>query len=74
MLAETSFNSDEELDSFPPPPFAVEDVTNNDLFTGGNLRVPTFAEVREQWTRQRAITKPLSRAKNPLFIWLRCAL
>ena len=61
VLAETSFNSDEELDSFPPPPFAVEDITNNDLFTGGNLSVSTFAEVREQWIRQRAITKPLGR-------------
>lgn len=61
VLAETSFDSDEELDSFPPPPFAVEDVTNNDLFTGGNLSVSTFAEVREQWMRQQAVTKPLSR-------------
>ncbi|MGI8919708.1 MAG: hypothetical protein ACR2H6_14030 [Pyrinomonadaceae bacterium] len=62
VLAETSFNSDEELDSFPPPPFVVEDVTNNDLFTGGNLSVSTFAEVREQWVKQRAITQPLRRA------------
>ena len=62
VLAETSFDSDEELDSFPPPPFAVEDVTNNDLFTGGNLSVSTFAEVREEWMRQRAVTKPLSRS------------
>ena len=62
VLAETRFDSDEELDSFPPPPFAVEDVTNNDLFTGGNLSVSTFAEVREEWLRQRAVTKPLSRS------------
>ncbi len=62
VLAETSFNSDEELDSFPPPPFAVEDVTNNDLFAGGNLSVSTFSEVREQWMRQRAVTEPLSRS------------
>ena len=62
VLAETRFDSDEELGSFPPPPFAVEDVTNNDLFTGGNLSVSTFAEVREEWLRQRAVTKPLSRS------------
>jgi CYTH domain-containing protein len=62
VLAETSFDSDEALDSFPPPPFVVEDVTNNDLFTGGNLSVSTFAEVREEWLRQRAVTKPLSRS------------
>ncbi len=62
VLAEISFASDEELDSFPSPPFAVEDVTNNYLFTGGSLSVSTFAEVREEWMRQRAVTKPLSRS------------
>lgn len=62
VLAETRFDSDQELDSFPPPPFAVEDVTHNDLFTGSNLSVSTFAEVREEWLRQRAVTKPLSRS------------
>ncbi|HKR61544.1 MAG TPA: hypothetical protein VJS64_17790 [Pyrinomonadaceae bacterium] len=49
VLAETSFESDEELDEFPLPPFAIEDVTNNELFTGGALSVSTFAEVREKW-------------------------
>ncbi len=62
VLAETSFETDEELDSFPPPPFVVEDVTKNKLFTGGNLSVSTFAEVREEWMRQRAVTAPLSRS------------
>ena len=60
VLAEIGFDSDEELDSFPPPPFVVEDVTHNKLFTGGNLSVSTFAEVREEWMRQRAVTEPLS--------------
>lgn len=60
VLAETSFANDDELDSFPPPPFAVEDVTNNGLFSGGNLSVSTFAEVREEWQKQRAVTKPLN--------------
>ena len=62
VLAETSFANDDELDSFPPPPFAVEDVTNNGLFSGGNLSVSTFAEVREEWQKQRAVTKPLNHA------------
>lgn len=62
ILAETDFDTDEELDSFPPPPFVVEDVTQNKLFTGGNLSVSTFAEVREEWLKQRADTKPLNRS------------
>ena len=62
VLAETGFKTDEELDSFPPPPFVVEEVTQNKLFTGGNLSVSSFAEVREELMRQRAVTKPLSRS------------
>ena len=62
VLAEISFGTDEELDTFPAPPFAVEDVTNNELFTGGNLSVSTFAEIREAWLRQRADTAPLNRS------------
>ena len=62
ILAEIGFATDEELDAFPPPPFAVEEVTNNELFTGGNLSVSTFAEVREAWLRQRADTAPLNRS------------
>jgi CYTH domain-containing protein len=60
LLAEISFATDEELNAFPAPPFAVEDVTNNELFTGGTLSVSTFAEVREAWLRQRAVTAPLN--------------
>ena len=52
VLAETGFDSDDELDSFPSPPFAVEDVTQNELFTGGYLSVATFAEIREAWRKQ----------------------
>ncbi len=55
VLAETGFDSDEELDSFPPPPFAVADVTQNELFAGGSLSVTTLAEVREAWRRQRHV-------------------
>lgn len=55
VLAETGFDSDEELDSFPSPAFVVEDVTQKELFTGGSLSVATFAEVREAWRRQRDV-------------------
>src|SRR5688572_12599428 len=48
VLAEVSFETDEELDNFPNPPFAVADVTNIELFTGGRLYECSFAEVRQQ--------------------------
>ena len=48
VLAETSFETDEELDHFPTPPFALADVTNIELFTGGRLYESTFAAVRQQ--------------------------
>src|SRR6266498_1534356 len=48
VLAEFSFETDEELDSFPMPPFAIADVTNNELFTGGSLCQLTFEDIREE--------------------------
>ena len=48
VLAEVSFETDEELDSFPKPPFAVADVTNIELFTGGRLCELTFEDIREE--------------------------
>jgi CYTH domain-containing protein len=48
VLAEVSLATDEELDSFPKPPFALADVTNNLLFTGGRLAELTFEDVREE--------------------------
>jgi CYTH domain-containing protein len=48
ILAEVSFETDEELDSFPMPPFAVADVTNNEIFTGGRLSQLTFAEIKDE--------------------------
>lgn len=47
VLAEVSFDTDEELDNYPKPPFAIADVTNNELFTGGKLCGSTFADIRE---------------------------
>src|SRR5437016_2569278 len=46
VLAEVSFETDAELDSFPLPPFALAYVTNDEVFTGGSLCNLTFAELR----------------------------
>jgi CYTH domain-containing protein len=48
VLAEVSFETDEELDGFPKPEFAIADVTNNELFTGGRLCELTFEKIREE--------------------------
>lgn len=47
VLAEVGFETDEELNNFPKPPFAIADVTNNELFTGGKLCELSFADIRE---------------------------
>ena len=51
VLAEVSFSSDGELDNFPMPAFAVADVTNNEMFTGGRLCHLTFADIRGEVKR-----------------------
>src|SRR5262245_59368263 len=48
VLAEVSFDSDEELENFPLPPFAVADVTNNEFFSGGRLSQISFVDVTEE--------------------------
>lgn len=48
VLAEVSFETDEDLDQFPKPPFALVDVTNEEMFTGGRLCELTFSEVRTE--------------------------
>jgi CYTH domain-containing protein len=48
VLAEVSFETDEDLDQFAKPPFALADVTNAELFTGGRLCELTFSEVRTE--------------------------
>src|SRR5689334_21650703 len=47
VLAEVTFEKDEELDSFAKPPFAVADVTDDPFFTGGTLCELKFADVRQ---------------------------
>jgi CYTH domain-containing protein len=48
VLAEVSFETDQELEAFTKPPFAIADVTNNELFTGGRLCQLTFENIREE--------------------------
>ncbi|HSK65069.1 MAG TPA: hypothetical protein VK893_14550 [Pyrinomonadaceae bacterium] len=47
VLAEVGFDTDEEMDRFAKPPFAIADVTDDPLFTGGRLCELTFPEVRQ---------------------------
>lgn len=55
VLAETSFETDEELDAFAKPPFALADVTNNEIFSGGKLSQITFADIRNEIERSGLI-------------------
>jgi CYTH domain-containing protein len=48
VLAEVSFATDEELANFPKPPFAVADVTDNEMFTGGKLCELVFTDIRDK--------------------------
>src|SRR5690349_18062035 len=48
VLAEVSFETDDELDNYPKPPFALIDVTNDPLFTGGRLCEMTFSDLRQE--------------------------
>jgi CYTH domain-containing protein len=51
VLAEISFDSDAELAGFSKPPFAIAEVTNNELFTGGKLCKLTFEDIRDEIRR-----------------------
>ena len=51
VLAEVSFDNDDELENFSPPPFALADVTNNELFTGGRLSQLSFADLKDELIR-----------------------
>jgi CYTH domain-containing protein len=56
VLAEVSFDTDEELDNYRKPPFALADVTNNELFSGGKLCELKFVDVREEIQRSGLLT------------------
>ncbi|HEY6046581.1 MAG TPA: hypothetical protein VIU65_08260 [Pyrinomonadaceae bacterium] len=51
VLAETGFDDDAQMDSFPLPSFALADVTNNPAFTGGKLCEMTFDDIRKEVER-----------------------
>src|SRR5690242_7759265 len=55
VLAETGFETDEELNTFPAPPFALADVTNEPLFSGGRLCELTFSDVRAEIAKRGLI-------------------
>ena len=48
ILAETDFDTDEEMDAFRQPPFAAADVTREELFTGGRLVHLTAEDIRRE--------------------------
>lgn len=48
ILAETDFETDEDLESFQTPTFADIDVTNDEIFTGGRLAFSTADEIRDE--------------------------
>lgn len=55
VLAEVSFDNDDELDNFPLPAFAVADVTNNEVFTGGRLSQLSLMEIKDELIRNGLI-------------------
>ncbi len=57
VLAEVNFGTDEELDRFAKPAFAVADVTDDPLFTGGRLCDLTFTEVRQHIAERGLLRK-----------------
>lgn len=57
VLAEVSFDTDEKLAKFPKPPWALADVTNVELFTGGRLCELTFEDIRDEIARSGLIAE-----------------
>ena len=53
VLAETSFETDEEMRDFTLPSFAVADVTEDELFTGARLVEITIDDLRAELERRR---------------------
>ena len=51
VLAEVGFETDEELDNFPKPPWALADVTNAEVFTGGRLCELAFEDISNEIAR-----------------------
>jgi CYTH domain-containing protein len=62
VLAEVSFESEAELDDLRQPPFAIAEVTNNELFTGGKLCHLTFEDIRNEISRSGTLAGVSNRA------------
>ena len=52
ILAETNFDTDEEMDAFPLPAFATLDVSRKEMFTGARLVELTADEIRAELSRR----------------------
>jgi hypothetical protein len=48
--AKVFFESEEEMENFQPPDFAIAEVTQNRFFTGANLLGKTFEDIRSRLT------------------------
>lgn len=64
VLAEVGFETDEDLDRFPKPPFAFAEVTNNELFSGGRLSELTFEDIRNEVARVGLIRANRAKAES----------
>src|SRR5919199_2356613 len=51
VLAETDFETDEEMETFAPPAFAFLEVTREEMFTGARLVELTAEEIRRELAR-----------------------
>ena len=52
VLAETEFETDEELEGSLAPPFALTEVTSDELFTGARLSQLSFDDIKAELERR----------------------
>src|SRR5919107_1442367 len=55
ITAETDFDTDEEMDAFQAPPFALLDVTREEAFTGARLVELTAEDLRAELARRAQV-------------------
>jgi CYTH domain-containing protein len=60
ILAETEFETDEEMRALALPSFAVAEVTNDEMFTGARLVEMTFDEIQKHWQQRSDSSNPKS--------------
>jgi CYTH domain-containing protein len=58
VLSEVGFETDDELDNFEMPPFAIADVTNHQLFSGGQLCQLSFEDIRREIVNDGVLELP----------------